>query len=220
SDLPTTTGLAHKLAFDLASVADRFTVSHLRLADVGFNVELALHAVDQNIQVQLAHTTNDGLAGLFVRAHAERRIFLGQFAQSDAHLLLVGFGLRLDGNVNHRLGEVHTLENDLLVQVAKSVTSGDVFHADQGSNVTGAQLFDLGTVVGLHLNHTADALFLALDRVDHRVTGRQHTGVHPNEGQSTNEGVSGDLECQSRERLVITGFTNVSLLVVIRMHTL
>src|SRR5690606_20248370 len=177
SDLPTTTGLAHKLAFDLASVADRFTVSHLRLADVGFNVELALHAVDQNIQVQLAHTTNDGLTGLFVRAHTERRIFLGQFAQSNAHLLLVGFGLRLDGNVNHRLGEVHTLANDLLVQVAMSVTSGDVFQTEQGSNVNGAQLFDLGTVVGLHLIRSADALVLELDLVEHGEARNKDTGV-------------------------------------------
>ena len=35
--------------------ADGFAVSHLRLADVGFDLELAPHAVDDDFEVQLAH---------------------------------------------------------------------------------------------------------------------------------------------------------------------
>src|SRR5690606_24323 len=41
-----------------------------------------------------------------------------------------------------------------------------------------------------------------------------------NEGQSTNEGVGSDLECQRSERLVVTGNTLIGLLVVIRVHAL
>ena len=44
--------------------------------------------------------------------HAERRVFLGQAAEGDAHLLLVGLGLGLDGLRDHRLREHHLLERD------------------------------------------------------------------------------------------------------------
>jgi hypothetical protein len=49
-------------------LADGLAVGHLRLADVGFDAELALHAVDDDFQVQLAHARDDGLATFFVGA--------------------------------------------------------------------------------------------------------------------------------------------------------
>ena len=57
---------------------DRLFVGHLGLTDVGFDLEFAAHAVHQDVQVKLAHTADDGLAGLMVLADLERRIFLGQ----------------------------------------------------------------------------------------------------------------------------------------------
>src|SRR3546814_7683449 len=78
--------LAHELAFGLDRLADRLAVGDLRLADIGLDVELALHAVDEDVQVQLAHAGDDGLAGLFVGMHAERRVLLRQTPQrSEAH---------------------------------------------------------------------------------------------------------------------------------------
>jgi hypothetical protein len=61
---------------------DALAVGHLRRADVGFDAELALHAIDDDFEVQLAHAGDDGLARLFVGAHAERRIFLRQAASA------------------------------------------------------------------------------------------------------------------------------------------
>ena len=95
--LTTTTRLLDELAFGLfAGLADRFAVGNLWLADGRFDAEFALHAVNDNFQVQLAHTTDDGLARLFVGLDAERRIFLCQAVQRQAHFFLVGLGLRLD----------------------------------------------------------------------------------------------------------------------------
>ncbi len=92
------------------ALADRFAVSHLGLADVGFHAEFALHAVDQNFEVEFAHAGNDGLARLFIRANAERRVFLRQALQRDAHLFLVALGLGLHGLRDHRLREHHALQ--------------------------------------------------------------------------------------------------------------
>src|SRR5207253_5772183 len=81
-------------AFDL--LADRLAVGDLRTADVRIDVELALEAVDDDLEVQLAHAGDDGLAGLLVRTDAEGWILLGEPLQTLAELVLVALRLRLD----------------------------------------------------------------------------------------------------------------------------
>ncbi len=108
TELTATTGLANELAFDLHVVlGDGLTVGNLRLADVGLDAELALHAVDDDVQVQLAHPGNDGLRGLLVGLHPERRVFLGQLAQGECPSSPGRLGLRLHRHRDHRIGEVH-----------------------------------------------------------------------------------------------------------------
>ncbi len=46
---------------------DRFTIRDLRFAGVRIDLEFAEHAVANNFQVQLAHSGDDRLAGIFVR---------------------------------------------------------------------------------------------------------------------------------------------------------
>src|SRR5262249_27290992 len=88
--------LAHELAFAVDLAANRFAVGYLPLADVRLDLELALHAVDDDFEVQLAHAGDDGLAGLLVGRDTERGVFLREALQREAHLFLVRFGLRLD----------------------------------------------------------------------------------------------------------------------------
>src|SRR5690606_38543841 len=173
--LTATAGLLDELAFDfLAGLAYGFAVGDLWLADVGFNAELAAHAIDQNLEVKLAHTRNDRLAGFFIAADTEGRIFLGEARQRDTHFFLVGFGLGFDGLRNHGLGEFHALEQDVLADVAQGFTRGHVFQAHHGGDVARQNFLDFGAVVSMHLQDAADALFLALDRVVHGFAGVQN----------------------------------------------
>src|SRR4029077_1550010 len=56
-------GLAGGLALDLLGrPADRLAVGHLGAPDVGLDVELALHSIDEDLEVQLAHAGDLGLA--------------------------------------------------------------------------------------------------------------------------------------------------------------
>src|SRR5690606_31899511 len=65
--LAATARLLDELAFDFfAGLANGFAVGHLGFAHVGFHTEFTAHAVDQHFEVKLAHTGNNGLAGLFV----------------------------------------------------------------------------------------------------------------------------------------------------------
>src|SRR5438128_5776499 len=49
-------GLPHEPAFRLGDFPDRFPVRDLRLADVGLDLELPQQAVDDDLEVQLAHS--------------------------------------------------------------------------------------------------------------------------------------------------------------------
>src|SRR3546814_8414733 len=47
---------------DIDGLRERFAVRHLRRADVRFDLELALHAIDEDVEVKLAHALADRLA--------------------------------------------------------------------------------------------------------------------------------------------------------------
>ncbi len=99
--LTTTTGLTYEFTFDASLCTEGFTVSNLRFTHVGFYLELATHAVDDDVEVKLTHTSQNRLTGFFIRMSTQRRIFFRQFAQSNAHFVLVGFGLRFNGNLDN-----------------------------------------------------------------------------------------------------------------------
>ena len=70
-------GLFGVLTLHFGSAANGFAESNLRLADVSFDVKFALHTVNQNFQVQLAHAAHNRLTSLFVGVNAESRVFFG-----------------------------------------------------------------------------------------------------------------------------------------------
>src|SRR6185437_1290208 len=196
--------LADELPFHLLhALLDRLAIRHLRAANVRVHLELALHAIHDDFQVQLAHAGDDRLSSLGIRVHPERRVFLGELLQRDGELVLVRLRLGLDGDVNHRGRELHGLENDRLVLERKGVAGTRVPQSDGGRNVAGANLLDLFALVGVHLQQPAHALALVLGGVVHVGTGGQHAGIHAEEGQFSDEWIGRDLEGERRERRVV-----------------
>jgi len=59
--LAATAGLPCELVLGLDWPRDRLAVRDLGLAHVGLDLELALEAVDDDLEVQLAHAGDDGL---------------------------------------------------------------------------------------------------------------------------------------------------------------
>ena len=91
--------------------ADGLAVGHLRLADVGLDLELAAHPVDQDVEVELAHAADDGLAGLRVEPDPEGRVLLGELPDSDGQLPWSPLVFGSMANVDDRLREGHRLED-------------------------------------------------------------------------------------------------------------
>ena len=206
--LPFTAGLADKLAFHLFDrFADRLAIGHLRTPDIRLNAKLSLHAVDDNLQMQLAHPGNDRLAGLLVSMQTKRRIFRRQPLQGDTHFLLIGFGFRFNRQRNHRLRELHPFEGNHRIRGAQRVAGSDILQADAGGNIPGVQFVHLMAIVGLHQHDASDAFFLAFHRIPHRIAFFQRPGIDADKGQLSDIGVGHQLEGQRRERFVVVRVT-------------
>ena len=76
--LTTTTRLLGMLTLDLRCTLDALAESNLWFTDVRFNLKFTLHAIDQNVEVQLTHARHDRLTSLFVGVNAEGWIFFGK----------------------------------------------------------------------------------------------------------------------------------------------
>ena len=155
--------------------------------------------------MQLAHTGDNGLPGLFVGVSLEGGVLLGQLHQGNAHLLLTGLGLGLNGHADHGLGELHGLQDHRMLLIAEGVTGGGVLEAHGGSDIAGVHRLDILSVVGVHLQNTTHALLLILGGVEDRGAGVERTGVNPEETQTAHIGVGHNLESQRGEGLVIRG---------------
>ena len=69
-----------------------------------------------------------------VRTRKVGILFL-QLLQRDRQLVLVGLGLRLDGDVDHRVGELHRLQDDRAVLVAQRIAGAGVLEPDRRADV-------------------------------------------------------------------------------------
>ncbi len=200
-------------------LADRLAVCNLRVTDVALHLELTTHTVDDDVELQLAHAGDQGLAGLFVGLHLEGRILVGQLRQSDAHLLLIGLGLRLHGHLDHRIGEGHGFERDRSLLVTQGVTGGDVLQAHEGVDVAGFGGVHRVLLVGVHLEDLADAFLLLLGGVEHGVARLDGAGVDAHEDEFAVERVRRDLEDQSGERVIGRRVTIDFVGLVLRIET-
>ena len=202
-------GLAGELHVDLVdALAGGLAVRDLRLADVRLDLELAQQAVDDDLEVQLAHAGDDRLAGLLCpcgrgTSGPPRRAS----ASAAAELVLLGLGLRLDRDVDDRVREHHRLEEHRSVLGAQRVAGRGVLQADSRDDVAGRDDVDVLAVVGVHLQQTADALLVALRRVQDVGAGVQRAGVDAEVGQLADERVGHDLERQRGERRLGVGRT-------------
>ena len=162
--------------------------------------------------MQLAHAGDDRLAGLLVGVDLEGRVLLGELGQANAHLVLLGLGLGLDGDVDDRVGELDGLEDDLVSLVAQGVARGGALQAHGGDDVAGGAGLTVRTVVGVHLEDAAQTLAGALRGVVHVGASLGGAGVDAEVGQLTDERVGLDLEGQGAERGLVVGLAGLGLL--------
>ena len=147
--------------------------------------------------MQLAHAGDDGLTRLLVGVGPEGGILLGQLGQSDAHLLLTGLGLGLDGDADHGLGEFHGLQDDRSLFIAERITGGGVLQTNDSSNITCVTAVDILAVVGVHLQDSSQTLVAVLGSIVNSAAGGDCARINSEEAELTDEGIGRDLESKS-----------------------
>src|SRR3546814_397340 len=187
---------------DVDLLREAFAIGHLRRAHVRLDLELALHAVDEDFQVKFTHALDDRLTAFMVGRHAEAGIFLRQTIERDAHLLLIGLGLGFDRHLDHRLRELHAFKDDGLARTAQRIAGGRFLQAHQRDDVTRIGFLDVFAVVRMHQQHAADLLALVLHRVQHGRRAFELARIDTRERQRADERIGHDLERQRRERLI------------------
>ena len=133
--------------------------------------------------MQFAHAGQDGLAGFLVGLETQAGVLACELLQAEGHLFHAVLGLRLDGNVDDRDWEGHALEDDRVVAGGQRVARSGVLQADEGRDVAGEHFLDFRALVGVHLEHAADALAVVLRGVLHHVALLEGAGVDAHEGQ-------------------------------------
>jgi hypothetical protein len=82
------------------------------------------------------------------------------------------------------LGEGHRLEDDLVGEVAQRVAGRRVLQTDEGVRCARAEALSTRVLlVGVHLEELADALLLALGRVEHLGARLHPAGVDAHVGE-------------------------------------
>jgi hypothetical protein len=136
----------------LGDVANRFAISHLGLADIRAHAELALHPLHVDFQVQLAHTGQNGLARVGIGGNFERRIFLRQLGDGHAQLFLIGLGLGLDGELDHRCREIDRLEDDRGFLIANRVAGRNRLQTHRSRDIAREDFLNFFALIGVHLH--------------------------------------------------------------------
>src|SRR5690606_9904147 len=128
-----------------------FLVFHLGLSLVHLDLELASKAVHNDIQVKFAHPRNDGLSGSLIGLDLKSGVLFRKLGKGHAQFIDIDLGLGLHSDPDHRIWEIHALQNDRMLFIRKGIPGLDVLEANGGTYVTGLYIFNGILFVGMHL---------------------------------------------------------------------
>ena len=194
--LTTAAGLLGILAVHIHCLGKGLLVSNLGSTHICLHVKLTKQTVYNNLQMQLSHTGNNGLSGLLVSPCTEGGILLGKLCQRLTHLSLTSLGLRLNGNINNRLRELHGFQNNRMLIITDRITGSSQLKAYCCSDITGIYFIQLLPLIGMHLQDTSYPLLFVLCRIQHIRTGIKRSGIYPEKCQLSYKGIRHNLKCQ------------------------
>ncbi|MPN22645.1 hypothetical protein SDC9_170028 [bioreactor metagenome] len=158
--LPPAAGLADIFPLRPGAGADGLAVGNLGASHPDVHAEFPLQAVDDDLEVELSHSTDDGLGCLFVSVDFEGRVLFSKGNEPLCQLDLVVFRRRLHGKGDDRLGDEHRGHRVVEVGVAEGVARG-AFDAEQRDDVAAGAFADVLHGVRVHADEAADLEALA-----------------------------------------------------------
>ncbi len=188
----------------LHAVGNGFPIDHLGAARMHVGVELPFQAVDDDLQVQLPHAGQQGLARVFVGVDLEAGVFLADPLQGRPQALLVVPGHRLDGQGDHRHVGRYGFQHDGVLAAAQGIAGGSGLQAQEGDDIAGVGFLQGFPLVGMHAQDAGHLLRGLLDGIVDFLAEFQGAGIDAHIGEPLAL-VHHDLEGQGGQRLVIFG---------------
>mmetsp|Transcript_32536 Transcript_32536/g.45133 ORF Transcript_32536/g.45133 Transcript_32536/m.45133 type:complete len:231 (+) Transcript_32536:487-1179(+) len=160
--LSRSSGLFFVGVLDGYGLGDALSVINLGSSNIALYLKLAAKTVNDDFQMELSHSFDDGLVGLLIARVAEGGILLSKLVKSGSQLLQVSLGLGLNGNLDDGVGEIHLLQDNGELFVRESLSRDGVLQSSDGNDVSSTSTLHILTIVGVHLKNSSNALFLAL----------------------------------------------------------
>ena len=160
--LSTSTRLLCILAVNLDRLGDCFLICNLWSTYIRLNLKLTKQSINNNLQMKLTHSGDNGLSCLLIGMCAESRILLCKLSQCLTHFALTCFCLRLNSQLNNRLRELHRLKNNRMLIITDGITCRCKLKANSCSNISRIYLIKFLSLVCMHLQNTSDTLLLVL----------------------------------------------------------
>ena len=191
--------LLDELPMDVVGHAgDRLPVAHSGRADPDPDLAVPHELVLDDLQVQLAHSLDDRLAGLLVVGEPKRGILAVDDRERLAELLLVVVREGLDRQGDHRLREGHALEDDPVLRIAERVAGEGVLEPGHRDDLARFEPVEWLTGLGVHLVDAGEDLLLVVAGVEHPATLVEPPGVDA-DVREVAVGVRDDLEHERGE---------------------
>ena len=136
SEFTTTTRLLLISLTALSCLSNSLLVVNLWLTLVTLYLELTLQTVDNNIEVKLTHTRDNGLTTLLISTNGECWILLSKLRKTVIKLSNVSLALWLNCDRNHSVREGNRLEDDWCVLITESITSTNILETYTSTDIT------------------------------------------------------------------------------------
>jgi hypothetical protein len=162
------------------------------------HAEAPVHALDGDLDVHLAHASEELLAGLLVAPENEGRVLLRQAAERLAHLLLVALGLRRDREVHDGLREAKIGKLDLGVLCEKEIARLRLLELGHGADVAGRERGSLLVLLALERQKLAEAFLAMRASVHERRVAGELAVEHAEDRDPAGERVGDRLEDERR----------------------
>ena len=198
--LPRTARLLLVLVLVLGGSGGSLAITHLGRTNLNLNLKLPLDALHVNIQMQLAHPSDQRFTCFLVGGHAKRRVFAGETLQGLAQAVeAVSVGWR-DRHFDDRLGDKHAFQRAVFLLGGVGIAAGSI-NANNSHDVSGFGNVDFSPLVGVHFHDSTEPLLLAGALVNVGLALGDRALIEPHECQLP-VGVIDDFKCHCHEWLL------------------
>ena len=188
------------------SLGDSLTIRNLRLTKLNLNLLVVLQTPLESAEMELAHTTDDGLTKLFAHFDTPCRILFALTGNDLHHLLVLTLVDSLDAAAIARTRIFDLSEGKVSTLGIQRIAGAGIFQFHGSTDIACVQFIHLGTNGSVHCENLGDTLLGVAVHVLQIVTRTEHALSHLEVVNLTDMRLYRGLEHVNRSRSVVVAF--------------